>query len=288
MAKLKKEKVKVKKVKHSNRRLKKIDADSFAEYDFNSLPCVELLPANLSSTPKPPTNSGNLKDQYCEITLLALAGYMYRLKAGSSGFEQTHSLPLISFDDSDGGCSGLLFLLYRLSDSPPPDGQDNSDPTISDFCYLEKDDTVNEAVIKRQEEVALIDNSLLTKTVMGIKGRDNACAFPVESTRSGASSADKNLVVSWDWGKATQAMKPGLTGLLETEYFERDPNIPVVMVASVAPNRTVVWIPLPESATAIPAELTQIFTIYYPVYLDGPNIWIGKYIDEPWGSQGQE
>ena len=247
-----------------------VDNESFQVYSLNGLPCVQLLRPMQERNNLRRKQSGQLiaSARYTELTLLPIPIGMKRVANFNTGDEFTHPTPLVELNDTLGQESGLLFFLHRLS-ANRRGWEDANDIEIGDFCNLHDG-------------------------FLGFMGVDSPCAYPIRAS----DGSNSRFVVEWDWVSATQSVSGGrrkeLHYKLKEGYFSAYQDAAVKLVAATTPNRTVVWLLIPADYKGTLDELARseeraaagqnpdCFTIYHPVYLDGPNIWIGKFDPSPW------
>lgn len=216
------------------------------------VPCVELLAVGKQAPSLQDRNRdvGRLRTKYCQLTLLALPDKMKRVKdfTDVASVDTSKQPPIINLPVGDN--SGLVFLLDQLT-TKRRTWTSNNDVTITDFCADRM------------------------PGLLGEHGVDNPCAYPLRPT---GGDKDSYFITEWDWEDATSGIEyTQLRQALRLTYSW--PSKSVVMLAVTTPNRTVIWIPLLKGETieGINANLSKCFVLLNPVYLDGPNIWIGSY-----------
>ena len=92
------------------------------------------------------------------------------------------------------------------------------------------------------------------------------------------------LAVQWHYSEFISALGgKSRLGNLARKEFKTDT---IKMIATVAPNRTIIWIPAINGEDANDlydtVKAKSVFTAFGVTYLDGPNIFVGRRTERPW------
>ena len=270
--KQKKEHIKVKQVTANEAGLDNCHAQSFDFYLFAELPCVALQ-RPLSEPSKP---SGGLKTRACQLTVFPLPPEMRRVTGAKVQQHTDGSLgwlllrqenPLLV--PENGASFGTLFLLESLDSEQITELTDNSLTASYDFCRLVvRAEGVTEPCVRpvKPRGGTYLESTILEKSIGD---------FATDGVDSLNEFIGGLLIVAWNWKTGIQNGDLR-TKLSESEAFgDKDE---VYLIATITPNRSVVWIPLNvDDLLTDLNKIEEIFTAHQVTYLDGPNIWLGTF-----------
>lgn len=230
-----------------------VDDLALARHTFSTLECWSVKPFP-QATPIPPLPSFR-----CTGELLAL------------------TLP--------GRCRRLTELDFKGQAAPTTaTPSDNSAPTEYGENLIGTDNDTNSYLLwlindKAQEE-ALDAEDISSDTIYDFCEPDILATGQGEPCVQGIDT----LAVEWQYDSFISALgeKGGLLAATRNEF----PANSVKMMATAAPNHSIIWIPIIDEKEAkdiydLVASKT-IFTAYGVTYLDGPNIFVGRVKNEAW------
>ncbi|MCP9234845.1 hypothetical protein [Lewinella sp. JB7] len=256
----------------------KVDPAVFQEFYFPDETCFALrsAPGKNVETASTGTTAATGVDAaksdnfyYCQLTPMAVPRYMRRVLEleNPSRVRKYFSSRENMVEWDEDSLSGEIILLNNLRKDEPP--------TYTKGSYAQHEHCHGRDSLKGFWADMWITVFANEET--------RPCVLPVMD------EAGNLLVGEWDWRRALEDNqdKPGLYRKLRYRFFGLNQS-PVVMVAVIAPDRTILWAPIFAVGQRGQIKLDRIkkdsnsLVAYWPTYLDGPNIWICKLHNWPW------
>jgi hypothetical protein len=218
---------------------------------------------------------------YAMVTPFVIPKGMRRLRSmadyGKEPGEGDYGNELLTIDEPDADC-GLVFLLDDLrKELPKVAGVTVHETAFSEYCAFPRA-ARGEFGFHEYDPEEMVSND-----------DTRACVKPGRTGTAGRRQPTKDeskfIWVEWDWYNSIPNKK-SLRDKLVRRHFASCGTKPVLMMGVVLPNRTFGWVPFQQRThqsrhRAFERFMRKPLVFHRPVYLDGPNIWIGK-LDNSW------